>query len=189
LGADAVGFVFYAPSPRAVNIEQARGLMEHLSPFVTSVGLFVDADADYLRSVLQGVPLDLLQFHGEEPPDFCASFGRPWIKAVRMRPGTDLHAMRSRYAAASGLLVDTYDASTAGGTGRSFDWTLVPADLAPHIILAGGLAPSNVADAISRVRPYGVDVSGGVEKRSKGIKDRQKMAAFMKGVNDGDESR
>jgi phosphoribosylanthranilate isomerase len=189
LGADAVGLVFYEPSPRAVSIERAIALTRCLPPFVTSVGLFVDADPGHVRSVLDRVPLDLLQFHGEEPPEYCASFGRPWIKAVRMRVGVDPRSMRSRYAAAAGLLLDTYDPSAAGGTGRRFDWELVPANLAPHIVLAGGLNPSNVAEAITRVRPYGVDVSGGVEGHTKGIKDRRKMADFMKGVNDGDQSR
>ncbi len=131
--------------------------------------------------------LDLLQFHGEEPPDYCAAFGRPWIKAIRMRPGTDLQALQVRYGAAAGFLLDAYDPARAGGTGQCFDWDLVPPDLAPHIVLAGGLDPDNVAEAIRRVRPYGVDVSGGVEA-AKGLKDRQKMAAFMKGVFDGDQS-
>jgi len=188
LGADAIGLVFHAPSPRAVEIEQARALCACLPPFVTSVGLFVDARVDQVRATLERVPLALLQFHGEEPPEYCAAFGRPWIKAIRMRPGADLGALRQRYAAAVGLLLDAYDPARAGGTGRCFDWDLVPADLAPHIVLAGGLDPVNVAEAIRRVRPFAVDVSGGVEA-DKGIKDRQKMAAFMKGVNDGDQSR
>ena len=187
LGADAIGLVFYDPSPRAVGIDLARRLRAALPPFVTTVGLFVDAEPERVRATLAQVPLDLLQFHGEEPPDYCAAFGRPWIKAIRMRPGTDLRALWARYGAAVGLLLDAYDPARAGGTGQCFDWDLVPPDLAPHIVLAGGLDPDNVAVAIRRVRPYGVDVSGGVEA-AKGLKDRQKMAAFMKGVFDGDQS-
>jgi phosphoribosylanthranilate isomerase len=188
LGADAIGLVFYAPSPRAVEIEQARRLAGCLPPFVTSVGLFVDADPAQVRGVLGRVPLDLLQFHGDEPPDYCAAFGRPWIKAIRVRPEIDLHALAARYADAAGLLLDTYDPSAPGGTGRRFDWDLIPRDLDKPVILAGGLDADNVAEAVRRVRPYGVDVSGGVEA-AKGIKDRAKMAAFLKGVKDGDESR
>ncbi len=188
LGADAIGLVFYAPSPRAVAVEQARRLCAALPPFVTSVGLFVDAEPDQVRATLAQVPLDLLQFHGEEPPDYCAAFGRPWIKAIPMRPGTDPRVLQACYGAAAGLLLDAYDPARAGGTGQCFDWDLVPPDLAPHIVLAGGLDPDNVAAAIRQVRPYGVDVSGGVEV-AKGLKDRQKMAEFMKGVCDGDQSR
>jgi len=188
LGADAVGFVFYAPSPRSVEVEQALALMRCIPPFVTSVGLFVNADACYVRDALECVPLDLLQFHGEEAPDYCQAFHKPWIKAVRMRPDVDLHDLRSIYAGAAGLLLDTYDPSAAGGTGRQFDWNRVPADMAGEIVLAGGLSAANVAEAIKRVRPYGVDVSGGVESE-KGIKDCHKMADFMKGVFDGDQSR
>lgn len=188
VGCDAVGLVFYAPSPRAVNVERARRLLSALPPFVTSVGLFVDAEPAFVRSVLSDVPLDLLQFHGDEPPEYCSAFRRPWIKALRMRPGADLKALSARYRGASGLLLDTYDPTTAGGTGRRFDWDLVPAWLAPHIILAGGLNPNNAGDAVRRVGPYGLDVSGGVES-AKGVKDRAKMEAFLQGVKDGDESR
>jgi len=188
VGTDAVGLVFHSSSPRAVDVGQARRLLETLPPFVTSVGLFVDAEFSFVSSVLSSVPLDLLQFHGDEEPEYCAAFQRPWIKALRMRPGMDLKALSAKYRAASGLLLDTYDPTTAGGTGRRFDWDLVPAWLAPRIILAGGLNPDNVADAVRRVGPYGVDVSGGVES-AKGVKDRVKMEAFLKGVRDGDESR
>jgi phosphoribosylanthranilate isomerase len=188
VGADAVGLVFYAPSPRAVEIEQARRLLDALPPFVTSVGLFVDAESDFVRSVLSRVSLDLLQFHGEESPDYCDAFHRPWIKAVRMRAGTDLRALSQRFRGGRGLLLDTYDPAAAGGTGRRFDWDLVPGWLAPHIVLAGGLDPDNVRGAIRRVGPYAVDVSGGVES-AKGVKDGAKMAAFLQGVLDGDQSR
>ena len=187
-GTDAIGLVFYAPSPRAVETEQARTLLEVLPAFVTSVGLFVNAEPDLVRSVLARVPLDSLQFHGEEPPDYCGAFHRPWIKAVRMRPGADLKALVERYGGAKGLLLDTYDPTAAGGTGRRFDWDLVPEWLAPRIILAGGLNPGNAAEAVRRLRPYALDVSGGVES-AKGVKDRGKMEAFIQGVKDGDESQ
>jgi phosphoribosylanthranilate isomerase len=187
LGADAIGLVFYARSPRAVGVEEARALLACSPPFVTSVGLFVNADPDYVRAVLERVPIDLLQFHGDEPPGYCGAFGRPWIKAVRVRHGVDLLGQRRRYHAALGLLLDAFDPSAVGGTGRRFDWGLVPPALAPRIVLAGGLDATNVAEAIRRVRPYGVDVSGGVESE-KGRKDRVKIAAFMKGVKHGDES-
>lgn len=187
-GADAVGLVFYAPSPRAVTAERARALVATLPPFVTSVGLFVDAEPDFVRPVLARVPLAMLQFHGEESPAYCDAFQRPWIKAIRMRPEADLRALTRRYRDARGLLLDTYDPATVGGTGRRFDWDLVPDWLAPRIILAGGLNPGNVAEAIGRVGPYAVDVSGGVES-TKGVKDRAQLEAFLQGVKDGDAYR
>jgi len=188
IGADAIGLVLHAPSSRAVEKEQAQILLSLLPPFVTSVGLFVDAEPDFVRAVLERAPFDSLQFHGEEPPDYCGAFGRPWIKAIRMRSETNLQAQCERYAGARGLLLDTYDPATAGGTGRRFDWDLVPEWLAPRIILAGGLTPHNVAEAVRRVGPYAVDVSGGVES-AKGVKDRAKMEAFLQGVRDGDKSQ
>lgn len=181
LGADAIGLVFYGASPRCVTPAQACAVLAALPPFVTSVGLFVDAAVDAVRDVLTQVPLDLLQFHGDESPEYCASFGRPFIKVVRMREGVDLAAEVQRYADARGLLLDTYRPDTPGGTGTAFDWGLVPHWLAKPIILAGGLDAGNVAEAVRRVRPYGVDVSGGVEQ-SKGIKSAEKMAAFIRGV-------
>jgi phosphoribosylanthranilate isomerase len=188
VGADAIGLVLYAPSPRSVGIDQAQRLLEAIPPFVTSVGLFVNAEPAFVRSVLARVPLDLLQFHGDEPPEYCAAFHRPWIKAMRMGPRVSAESLARRYRGAQGLLLDAYDPTIAGGTGRSFDWDLVPAGLAPHITLAGGLRPENVGEAINRVGPYAVDVSGGVET-AKGIKDRSLMEAFLRGVRDGDESR
>lgn len=187
-GADALGFVFYPPSPRAVTPEQAAALCASLPPFVTTVGLFVDATSDAVEATLQRVPLDLLQFHGDETPAYCAGFGRRWIKALRMRPGIDLHAQREHYAGADGLLLDTFQPGRAGGTGARFDWDRIPQTVAPDIVLAGGLDASNVAEAIARVRPYGVDVSGGVEA-AKGIKDAELIFAFMQGVRDGDTRR
>ncbi len=187
-GADAIGLVFHPASPRAVTPDLARRLCDHLPPFVTVVGLFVDAPQEAVSSVLDRVPLELLQFHGDEDPALCASFGRRWLKAVRMRPGLDLDAVARHYAGAAGLLLDAYDPVLAGGTGQRFDWGRIPATLARRIVLAGGLTPENVADAIRRVRPYGVDVSGGVES-AKGIKDRAKIFRFMQGVKDGEQSR
>ncbi len=191
-GADAIGLVFHPASPRAVGIEQARDLCAALPPFVTAVGLFVDATASRIESILEGVPLELLQFHGEESADFCAGFGRRWIKAIRMRRGLDVLAAADVYLSgpggAAGILLDAYDPVLAGGTGQAFDWDRIPADLARRIVLAGGLTPGNVAEAIARVRPFGVDVSGGVES-AKGIKDAAKISAFMQGVRDGDSAR
>jgi len=187
-GADAIGLVFYPPSPRAVTPDLARELCGLLPPFVSAVGLFVDPTGDQVREVLRQVPLDLLQFHGEEPPGFCASCGRRWIKAIRMRPGIDLAALAEAYRDGAGLLLDAYDPARPGGTGSAFDWGRIPAELAPGIILAGGLDPDNVAAAIIRVRPYAVDVSGGVEA-ARGLKDPAKISAFIQGVRDGDSAR
>ncbi len=181
LGVDALGLVFYPPSPRAVSIEQAEAVVRDLPPFVTVVGLFVNEDREKIGEILSRVHLDLLQFHGDESPDECIGHGCPHIKAIRMREGVDLCAERERYSAAAGLLLDTYRKGTPGGTGEMFNWGAIPAELAGSIILAGGLAPDNIEQAIKHVRPYAVDVSGGVEME-KGIKDREKISAFMRGV-------
>lgn len=180
-GADAIGFVFYAKSPRAVDVRQARAIIAELPPFVTTVGLFVNASRCELNEILEVVPLDLLQFHGDEAPEDCEGYHRPWIKALRVRPGDDLEAACQRYAGARGILLDTYVAGVPGGTGEAFDWSLVPARLSKPIILAGGLSAANVGQAIAQVRPYAVDVSGGVEQ-AKGIKDAAKIKAFMQAV-------
>lgn len=188
-GADAIGLVFYAKSPRAVSVEQAAAIVQALPPFVTCVGLFVNMARDDVQAVLQRVPLDLLQFHGDESPVDCEGYGRPYIKALRVRPGEDLAATMALYAGARGILLDTFVEGVPGGTGAAFDWSLVPPDVAKPIILAGGLEASNVAAAIRQVRPYAVDVSGGVEA-SKGIKDADKIRAFVQAVRnaqcDGD---
>lgn len=181
LGAHAVGFVFYAGSPRAVTPEQARDIIAALPPFVVPVGLFVNADAAAVRSTLAVAPVQLLQFHGDEAPAFCASFGRPFLRAVRVRPGTDLLQYAQQFHAAQGLLLDAYVAGTPGGTGATFDWSLIPRDLPLPVILSGGLHADNVAEAVRRVRPWAVDVSSGVEA-DKGIKDLRKMEAFISGV-------
>ncbi len=181
LGADALGLVFYPPSPRAVSIEQAQVVVRDLPPFVTVVGLFVNENREKIGEILSQLHLDLLQFHGDESPEECIRHGRPYIKAVRMREGVDLYAERQKYSVAAGLLLDTYRKDTPGGTGEQFNWGAVPADLAGSITLAGGLDPDNIEQAIKQVRPYAVDVSGGVE-REKGIKDSEKILAFMRGV-------
>ncbi|MET0026673.1 MAG: phosphoribosylanthranilate isomerase [Candidatus Thiodiazotropha sp.] len=187
LGADAIGLVFYPPSPRAVSSRDAAEIVKSLPPFVTVVGLFVNEARAAIERILGEVPLGLLQFHGDESAEDCEGYGRPWIKAVRMRPDTDLQAQAEQYAGASGLLLDTYQAGVPGGTGQVFDWSLIPMDLRGRIILAGGLDSDNVTMAVRTIHPYAVDVSGGVEA-AKGIKDPNKIEAFIAGVKRGDNS-
>jgi phosphoribosylanthranilate isomerase len=182
-GADAIGFVFYAKSPRAVSVQQARAIIQALPPFVTTVGLFVNASRCELGEILDAVPLDLLQFHGDEVAEDCERWHRPYIKALRVKAGDDIAAAVDAYPSASGVLLDTYVEGVPGGTGEAFDWSLIPQALSKPLILAGGLTPENVADAVARVKPYAVDVSGGVEA-SKGIKDHAKIRAFIKAVKD-----
>lgn len=180
-GADAIGLVFYAPSPRNVGLAQARAIIAAIPPFVTTVGLFVDPAQDQVESVLGACSLDLLQFHGDETPDFCSGFSLPYIKAARVRADSDLVQYLSPYQAARGWLLDAYHDRLYGGTGASFDWKLIPPDLARPVILSGGLTPDNVGAAVRQVRPWAVDVSSGVES-AKGIKDAAKIAAFIAGV-------
>ncbi|CAI8950763.1 MULTISPECIES: phosphoribosylanthranilate isomerase [Pseudomonas] len=180
-GADAIGFVFYAKSPRAVSAQQARAIIRALPPFVTTVGLFVNASRCELGEILDAVPLDLLQFHGDESAQECEGWHRPYIKALRVKAGDDIAAAVDAYPSASGVLLDTYVEGVPGGTGEAFDWSLIPQQLSKPLILAGGLTPDNVADAVARVKPYAVDVSGGVEA-SKGIKDHAKIRAFIDAV-------
>jgi len=182
-GADAIGLVFDRRSPRCVEIEQAQAITRELPPFVTLVGLFVNATSARVDEVLRDVRLTLLQFHGDEAPEQCSRYGRPYIKAIRMRDGVDLTHEAARYADASGLLLDSFVADQAGGSGTTFDWGRVPRDLSKPIVLAGGLTVDNVRDAIRRVRPAAVDVSSGVEV-SKGIKDPNKIAAFIAAVRE-----
>ena len=182
-GADALGFVFYEKSPRHVTLASAAALLRELPPFVQSVGLFVNAEPAFIESVLQAVPLDLLQFHGDETPADCARFGRPYIKAVRVNRETDLLKCAADFDAACGLLLDAWVPGVPGGTGERFDWTLIPANLPKPVILSGGLTPGNVAEAVQRVRPWAVDVSSGVEV-SKGIKDAHKIAQFIAKAKD-----
>lgn len=191
LGVDAIGLVFYPPSPRHVEIGQAREIVQALPPFVTVVGLFVDPTAEQLAAVMAGVALDTLQFHGEETPADCAHLAgiRPYLKAVRMREGVSLADKARDYAGAAALLLDAYQPGVPGGTGAAFDWSRVPAQVGKPIVLAGGLTPDNVGAAIHQVRPYAVDVSGGVESGSglkKGTKDQGKMAAFVAAVRAAD---
>lgn len=186
LGADAIGLVFHAASPRAVTAEQARAVVAALPPFVTTVGLFVDAEPARIRAILEAVPLDLLQFHGDEPAPVCEALGRPYIKALRMREDLDAAAAIAAYPGARGVLLDAYRPEAAGGTGHRFDWGRVPAHPGRPIVLAGGLDPDNVGGAVAAVRPFAVDVSSGVE-RDKGIKDPARMAAFLEAVRKADE--
>lgn len=186
-GADALGFVFYEPSPRFVAPELARELVNGVPPFVTATGLFVNPTAEFVKSVLAQVPLDLLQFHGDEPPELCSSFGVRWIKAVRVQARSDIEDAFERYRNASGLLVDAWDPHKYGGTGQSFNWSVIPGQRPLPLILAGGLASDNVSRAVAQVRPWAVDVSGGVES-SKGIKDVAKMTDFINEVHRVDET-
>lgn len=186
-GADAIGLVFYSRSPRHVSRKLAAEICASLPPFVTTVGLFVNADRQEIDDVLAAVPLDLLQFHGDETPQDCALYGRPWIKAVRMKDDVDLQELARRYQRAAGLLVDSYVPGVPGGTGETFNWDRLPEALSLPLVLAGGLHPGNVADAVTQVRPWAVDVSGGVELdtvqgRQGGIKDAAKIRAFINSV-------
>lgn len=180
-GADAVGFVFYEPSPRWVTPARAAAIARRLPPFVTTVALFVNAEAELIARVVDEVGVDLIQFHGQECAAYCDAHHRPWIRAVAMRPDTDLEAARREFAAGRGLLLDAYRPGVPGGTGETFDWDRIPPELAPRIILAGGLDPHNVGEAVRRVRPYAVDVSGGVEME-KGVKDPARIKAFIEEV-------
>lgn len=184
-GADAIGLVFYRPSPRFVTLGQAQSIIEALPPFVTTVGLFVDAEETEVRAVLDAIPLDLLQFHGHEEEAYCRSFGRRYFKAIRMAEEVDLVEEAVRYASASALLLDAFQQGVPGGTGHAFDWAWIPKGLSKPIILAGGLGPENIEEAVRKVRPYAVDVSSGVEA-AKGIKDAEKIIAFMRGVERAD---
>jgi Phosphoribosylanthranilate isomerase len=184
-GADAIGLVFYQRSPRHVDVAQAKKLAGALPPFVTVVGLFVNADETFVREVLANVPLDLLQFHGDETPEYCAQFDKPYLKAIRVKAGVDLLQCASDFRSAKGLLLDAHVEGIPGGTGTAFDWTLIPKQLPLPVILSGGLDAENVAAAIKQVRPYAVDVSSGVEA-SKGIKDAAKIAAFINEVKKTD---
>jgi len=187
-GADAIGLVFYERSPRHVSIAQAVQLAAVLPPFVTVVGLFVNASAEFVRQVMAEVSLDVLQFHGDEMPAFCEQFHKPYLKAIRVKAGVDLLQCAADYKTAQGLLLDAHVEGIPGGTGARFDWTLIPEHLPLPLILSGGLDAENVAVGIRQVRPYAVDVSSGVEA-SKGIKDTQKISRFMHEVKRIDYKR
>jgi phosphoribosylanthranilate isomerase len=193
LGADAIGLVFYPPSPRSVSVAQALELVRDVPPFVSVVGLFVNASPEWIREVVSNIPLTLLQFHGDETPEQCEALaniaGLPWLRALRVGADTqpaDLVKSALNYAAASGLLFDTHVEGYGGG-GKVFDWSLIPAEFARRAVLSGGLNAQNVSDAIHRVRPYAVDVSSGIEVAgAKGVKDHARMAAFVRAVRAAD---
>lgn len=186
-GADALGFVFYPPSPRYVTPQRAAKLLAAVPAFITRVGLFVNEPAEKVREILTQASLDLLQFHGDEDAAYCAGFGKPWIKAARVKAGFDLLEYASAFADAPGvcgLLLDAHVEGYGGG-GQCFDWSLIPQSLPLPVILSGGLHPGNVAEAVRVVRPWAVDVSSGVES-ARGIKDAQKITEFIAGVRDAD---
>ena len=179
-GADAIGLVFYAPSPRYVDLKTAAELARAVPPFVTIVGLFVNADPAQVRETLAAVPIHLLQFHGDEDENYCRQFDRPYLKAARVKPGMDLLQYVADFPSAQAILLDAF-VDGYGGGGKVFDWTLIPASLVKPIVLSGGLDADNVGEAIVRVRPVAVDVSSGVEA-AKGIKDAEKIRAFVAAV-------
>lgn len=183
-GADAIGLVFYPPSPRFLNVERAREIRDALPPFVQAVALFVNPDAAQVAQAIGRVHPALLQFHGEETPDFCAQFGLPYVKACRVTQGVDLLKYLRLFSTASGWLLDAH-VEEYGGVGARFDWSVVPARLERPLVLSGGLTRENVGEAVRRVRPWAVDVSSGVES-SKGIKDAAKIAAFIAEVSNAD---
>lgn len=184
-GAHAIGLVFYRPSPRYVAPALAREIIRTLPPFVTAVGLFVDATEAEVRETIALAPVGLLQFHGSESPAFCRQFALPYIKAIRVKAGTDLLQYARDYHDAKALLLDAFVEGAHGGTGQSFDWGLIPRTLPVPVVLSGGLDARNVAGAIQQVRPWAVDVSSGVES-APGIKDAGKIAAFVSGVRNAD---
>lgn len=183
-GVDALGFVFYPPSPRFLAMEAAAELVRKVPPLVTRVGLFVNADPVFVRSVMEAVPLELLQFHGEESAEYCEQFGKPYLKAARVRPDLDLLEFARAYPSAQGLLLDAW-VEGYGGAGQSFDWSLIPGELPLPMVLSGGLHVDNVGEAVSKIHPWAVDVSSGVEY-AKGVKDAGKMAAFVAAVRTAD---
>jgi phosphoribosylanthranilate isomerase len=184
-GADAIGLNFYPDSPRYISIDQAAQIAAIVPPFVSVVGLFVDEPAASIERILSNVAIDLIQFHGDEAPQFCQQFGRPWIKALRVRPDLDISGACRRYCGARGVLLDSWQEGMPGGTGKSFDWQLALGELPLPVVLAGGLHAGNVGNAMAALRPAAVDVSGGVE-RSPGIKDMDKIRQFIAAVRAAD---
>jgi phosphoribosylanthranilate isomerase len=185
LGVDAIGLVFYPPSPRNVDVDQAVKIVNALPAFVSVVALFVDEQESRIREILSRVPIDCLQFHGDEPAEACRLYGKRYMKAVRMQDSIDVADLALQYHDAAGLLLDAYHPGAKGGTGSRFDWDLIPEHCTLPIILAGGLDQNNAKQAVQTVRPYALDVSSGVEAE-KGVKDALKMAAFIREVNEGD---
>ncbi len=180
-GADAIGLVFYAASPRCVTVQQAQQIVAALPPFVSVVALFVNASPAEIEVITSQVRIDTVQFHGDETAEDCARIKLPYFKAIRVKPDTNLLQYEIDFSSAKALLLDTYSETAYGGTGHVFDWDLIPANMSKLVILAGGLLAENVGLAIQKVKPYAVDISGGVES-SKGIKDAEKIAAFMRAV-------
>jgi len=185
LGVDAIGLVFYPPSPRHVSIEQAVEIVKALPAFVTVVALFVDEQEAQIREVLRSVSIDCIQFHGDESVEACRIYNKPYMKAIRMKPGLDILAIAAQYQDATALLLDAYHPGIKGGSGSQFDWDLIPEKCSLPVVLAGGLQVNNAKLAIESVRPYALDVSSGVEAE-KGIKDVAKMAAFIQAINESD---
>nr|Q47HQ6.1 RecName: Full=N-(5'-phosphoribosyl)anthranilate isomerase; Short=PRAI [Dechloromonas aromatica RCB] len=185
-GADAIGFVFYPPSPRYVSPQRAAELVKRIPPFVDVVGLFVNEAPEVVRIACEALPINVLQFHGDEDAAYCSQFARPYLRAARVRPGLDLVEFAGSFPDARGLLLDAFVEGYGGG-GHVFDWTLIPPNLPSYLVLSGGLTADNVGDAVRRVRPVAVDISSGVEA-SKGIKDHSKIAAFVAAVRKADES-
>jgi phosphoribosylanthranilate isomerase len=185
-GADALGFVFYKPSPRYIDPVDAKKIIASLPPFVTTTALFVNEEESVVNQIIQLIQPDLLQFHGDETPTYCSQFDRPYIKALRMADDIDLSQELSLFASARAILLDTYVKGVPGGTGATFNWQLIPASISNKIILAGGLDSDNVGAAIEQVRPYAVDVSGGLEAE-KGIKSLEKITKFMSEVNNANQ--
>ncbi len=184
-GVDAVGLVFYPRSPRCLDIESARSIVDQLPPLVTVVGVFVNQTIEQVREIADRAPLDILQLHGEETPEQCRRYGQPYIKGVRMRDDVDLTATAHAFSDCRGLLLDTYKPGTEGGTGETFSWKRIPATMIKPVILAGGLNPANVGEAIETVRPFAVDVSSGVEK-AQGVKDVREIERLVKAVRAAD---
>ncbi|MBK6357386.1 MAG: phosphoribosylanthranilate isomerase [Betaproteobacteria bacterium] len=185
-GADAIGFVFYPPSPRYITPQRAAELARRIPPFVDVVGLFVNEAPEFVRAACEALPINVLQFHGDEDAAYCSQFARPYLRAARVRPGLDLVEFASSFPDARGVLLDAFVEGYGGG-GHVFDWTLIPSNLPSYLVLSGGLTADNIGDAIRRVRPVAVDVSSGVEA-GKGIKDHSKIAAFVAAVRKADES-
>lgn len=187
-GADAIGLNFYAPSPRSITLQQAMAVRDALPPFVSTVALFVNAARSEVNEVCESLAPSLLQFHGDEDHDYCASFSRPYVKAIRVgasMKADDLVQLQIEFSTAKALLLDTLSAGRYGGTGESFNWDIIPASLREKIILSGGLTPINVGEAVRKIRPWAVDVSSGVELQ-KGVSDPQKILAFMSAIQRAD---
>jgi phosphoribosylanthranilate isomerase len=185
-GTDALGFIFWPHSPRYIEPAKARAMVRDAGPFVVTVGVFVNPSREEVERAIQDAGISMLQFHGEETPDFCALFGRPYIKAFKVGQGPNLIKSTGLYENASGWMFDAFDDQRVGGTGETFDWNLIPGSLARPLVLSGGLNAGNIVEAIRRVKPFAVDVSSGVEV-GKGIKDAAKIAAFIQGVRNADQ--